>query len=245
VTDGTALAARVAGYAGKLRIEVDLRTQGGPLVLVGPNGAGKTSLLMMILGALRPERGRIEVGDSVLFDGAAGVDVPLEQRRLGYVPQHYALFPHLTVRQNVAFAVASAPDGAGPDAQRAKVDDALRDLELQALGDRRAGALSGGEKQRVALARALAASPRALLLDEPLAALDAHARREVRLFLAGCLQKLALPTLVVTHDAADARLLGERIAVLEAGKVAQTGSWSELEARPASPFVAEFLAAGR
>jgi molybdate transport system ATP-binding protein len=245
VTEASALAARVDGFAGKLRIDVDLRTHGGPLVLVGPNGAGKTSLLMMILGALRPERGRIEIGDSVLFDGAAGVDVPLEQRRLGYVPQHYALFPHLTVRQNVEFAVASSPGAAGPDARRARVDDALRDLELQALGDRRAGALSGGEKQRVALARALAASPRALLLDEPLAALDAHARREVRLFLAGCLQRLGLPTLVVTHDAADARLLGERIAVLENGRIVQTGSWPELEAQPASPFVAEFLAAGR
>ncbi len=119
----------------------------------------------------------------------------------------------------------------------------LEELELETLGDRRTDALSGGERQRVALARALSAGPRALLLDEPLAALDVHSRREVRRFLREYLKRLALPTLLVTHDAADARELGLRIAVLESGKLTQTGTWDELAASPASRFVEEFVGA--
>ncbi len=233
------LSASVAAHVGRLAIDVDLDTGDGTLVLVGPNGAGKTTLLSLLLGALPVDRGRIEAGGAVLLDTAAGVDVPLERRRLGWVPQDYALFPHLGVRENVAFAVRSATGRDDP----AKVDAALSALGAGELADRPTGALSGGERQRVALARALAIEPRALLLDEPLAALDPLARREVRAYLAATLRRLALPTVVVTHDPADARALGARIAVLEAGRITQVGTWDELAARPASRFVEALVAA--
>jgi molybdate transport system ATP-binding protein len=233
------LRAQLRGCAGALALDVELQLGAGPLVLVGPNGAGKTSVLLFLLGVLQPEAGRIQLGERVLFDSAAGIDVPLEARQLGYVPQDYALFPHLSVRQNLEFALRSSGVRGGEVGERAR--QALSDLELTPLSERRATALSGGEKQRVALARALSVRPRALLLDEPLAALDVAARRETRTFLAGYLQRLQLPTLVVTHDAADARALGQRIAVLEAGRLVQTGSWAELTLQPASDFVREFL----
>jgi molybdate transport system ATP-binding protein len=187
----------------------------------------------------------VSIGDTVLLDTAASVDVPTEQRRLGYVPQDYALFPHLSVQENIDFALASQPAPPGRVERAQRVQAMLHDLGLGALAQRRTRALSGGEKQRVALARALSVGPRALLLDEPLAALDVHSRHEVRAFLAGYLTKLALPTLVVTHDAEDARALGHRIAVLEAGKITQAGTWAELAAKPASRFVAEFVASAR
>ena len=236
------LHARVAARLGTLELDLELDVgPGATLVLVGPNGAGKTSLLSVLLGALSVTRGRIEVGDALLLDTERGVDVPVEARRLGYVPQDYALFPHLDVRGNVAFAVRSANASLGSTDEREHVHSALRELELTALGERRTQSLSGGEKQRVALARALSVRPRALLLDEPLAALDAHARREVRSFLADTLRRLALPTIVVTHDPVDARTLGSRIAVLEAGRITQQGSWDELAAKPASRFVEQLV----
>ncbi|WP_437594921.1 ABC transporter ATP-binding protein [Sorangium sp. So ce1000] len=245
------LRARVTARVGRLRIDAELDTGDGALVLVGPNGAGKTTLLSLLLGVLPVERGRVEVGEAVLLDTAAGIDVPVEQRGIGYVPQDYALFPHLSVRENVAFAVTSDPSRRRRSARAAQAADAERvdamldDLGIAALAHRRTRALSGGEKQRVALARALSVSPRALLLDEPLAALDVHSRHEVRAFLSDYLRTLAIPTVVVTHDATDARLLGDRIAVLEAGRVTQAGPWEELAARPASRFVEEFVAAAR
>ncbi|WP_438035201.1 ABC transporter ATP-binding protein [Sorangium sp. So ce204] len=239
------LRARVTARVGRLCIEADLDTGGGSLVLVGPNGAGKTTLLSLLLGVFPVERGRVEVGEAVLLDTAAGIDVPVEQRGIGYVPQDYALFPHLSVRENVAFAVRSDPARRGRAAGAEVVDAMLADLGIAAHAHRRTQALSGGEKQRVALARALSVSPRALLLDEPLAALDVHSRRAVRAFLSDYLRTLAIPTVVVTHDATDARLLGDRIAVLEAGRVTQAGTWEELSARPASPFVEEFVASAR
>jgi len=234
-----ALRALLTGRAGALRLELELPVAEGPLVVVGPNGAGKTSLLLLLLGALRPESGRISLGERVLFDSKAGIDVPLEGRQLGYVPQDYALFPHLSVRQNIRFALQSSGLGAGE--LEARTGEALSDLLLEPLAERRVTALSGGEKQRVALARALSVRPQALLLDEPLAAFDIAARRTTREFLASYLARLALPTIVVTHDAADAQALGQQIAVLEAGRIVQSGSWAELGAHPVSSFVREFL----
>lgn len=236
------LRARVVGRAGDRVIDVDVDTASGTLVVVGPNGAGKTTLLSLVLGALPLERGRITIGDTVLFDDAADVDVSLERRQLGYVPQDYALFPHLSVRENVAFALASAPSPLDRDARARCVDAVLADLGLEVVSARRPQTLSGGEQQRVALARAISVGPRALLLDEPLSALDVHARREVRAFLGAYLRKLGLPTLVVTHDAADARDLGDGIAVMEVGRITQTGSWAELAANPRTRFVEEFVA---
>jgi molybdate transport system ATP-binding protein len=227
------LRARIEGTVGRLQLALELEVTDS-LVLIGPNGAGKTSALLALLGARPVRRGRVTLGERVILDTAERIDTPIEARRLGYVPQDYALFPHLTVRENVLFGhTARADEGAA----------LLAELELEPLADRRVTALSGGEKQRVALARALVVQPHALLLDEPLAALDVHARREVRTFLARYLRELHIPTLVVTHDPADARTLGMRIAVLEAGSIVQLGTWAELCARPATEFVRQFVGA--
>ncbi len=239
--------AELAAQVGRLSLEVAFDSGPGTLVLLGPNGAGKTTLLSLLLGVLRPGHGRIAVGDAVLYDSTERIDVPVESRRLGYVPQDYALFPHLTVRENIAFAWRSAAARGAPHAQ-AKADEAravesaLEGLGIRALSDRRPDTLSGGEQQRVALARAISVSPRALLLDEPLAALDVHARGEVREFFAGTLERLAIPSIVITHDPADARLLGQRVLVLEAGRVTQSGTWDELVRAPATDFVRRFAA---
>ncbi len=231
MTAPNGLGFRIEASIGSLQLSAELDTGPGTLVVVGPNGSGKTSLLECLLGARRVTRGRIRVGKDVLLDTEQRVDLPIGERRLGYVPQDYALFPHLSVRDNVAFAVRSA--GQRPE----RVSELLGELRLEALADRRPDALSGGEKQRVALARALGARPRALLLDEPLAALDLHARGDVRRFLRDYLGRLSLPTLMITHDVADARALGDRIAVLENGRVTQHGTWDELVNSPASRFV--------
>jgi molybdate transport system ATP-binding protein len=235
------LTASVSGRVGTLSIEVELDTAGGALVVVGPNGAGKTSLLLMILGALAPSSGRIALDGRVLFDSAAGVDVSLEARALGYVPQDYALFPHLSVVENVEFVLHSRLGRQSRRAARERASALLEELEMRSLAERDVATLSGGEKQRVALARALAAEPRALLLDEPLSALDVGARREVRAFLRSYLARLGLPTVVVTHDPKDAAELGHRVVVLERGRVSQVGAWEELRARPATPFVEELF----
>jgi molybdate transport system ATP-binding protein len=232
-----------AARVGTLRLDVDLDVPPGTLVIVGPNGAGKSSLLDVVLG-LRPlERGRVAIGDDVLADTAAGIDVSVEERRIGYLPQDLGLFPHLTVADNVAFALNSVPGGRDRAARRRMVEAALAEHGLLALAARLPRSLSSGERQRVALARALSARPRALLLDEPLSALDVHARREVRSVLGGYLARTNTPTILVTHDPADVRLLGERIAVLEAGRVTQLGSWDEIVRRPASRFVEELVGA--
>ena len=234
----TALEVDVASTVGALALEVAFRTSDAPLVVVGPNGAGKTSLLMMILGATRPHRGRIALGDATLFDHAAGVDVPTERRDVGFLPQRYALFPHLDALDNVAYGI-TAPTRA---LRRARALEALRDLDVAALAARRPAELSAGEAQRVALARALARRPRALVLDEPLAALDVTAKREVRRFLAERLRAWRLPTIVVTHDPADAAALDGDVLALERGAVTQTGRLADLARAPRTEFVRQFVA---
>jgi molybdate transport system ATP-binding protein len=235
------LEARLLGRVGTLAIEVELDTNDGTLVIVGPNGAGKTSVLLMILGALEPSAGRIAVDGRVLFDSRALVKVRLEERALGYLPQEYALFPHLDVLENVEFVLKCRPEGPNAHNVRERALAVLDELDMSAFAGRRVHTLSGGEKQRVALARALAAEPSALLLDEPLAALDVGARREVRAFLRSYLDKLALPTVIVSHDAKDAAELGDRVAVLERGRISQLGSWAELQSAPKTPFIQEFV----
>ncbi len=202
-----------------------------PVALLGPNGSGKTTLLLMILGVRPAGRGRVELAGETLYDSQRGIALPVEARRLGYVPQRYALFPHLTVRENVAFGAVDP----------ARVGRLLDTLEIAALAERSPASLSGGEAQRVALARALAAEPRGLLLDEPLAALDVSAAKKVRTYLGATLRALRLPTLVVTHDPEDAAALASRVAVMEGGRIVQEGTLDELRARPASRFVAELL----
>jgi molybdate transport system ATP-binding protein len=200
------------------------------VALVGPSGAGKTTVLRAIAGLRRPDRGRIALGDRAWFDAAAKVDLPPERRSVGLVFQEYALFPHMTVRANVAFGGASD----------ARVRELLERVRIAHLADERPAGLSGGERQRVAVARALARDPQVLLLDEPLSALDAHTRAVVRGELQDVLGALALPTLLVTHDFRDAAALADRIGVIVDGRLRQEGTAAELVAHPADAFVASF-----
>jgi molybdate transport system ATP-binding protein len=199
--------------------------------LVGPSGAGKSSVLRAIAGLLRPERGRVALGDSVWLDTDAGVDLPPERRSVGLVFQEYALFPHLDVRRNVAFG------------GRRRAGELLERFRISHLAGAHPGDLSGGERQRVALARALARDPAVLLLDEPLSALDAHTRAIVRSELAELVGELRLPTLLVTHDFEDAAALADRVGVIVEGRILQLGSSAELLAAPADAFVASFTGA--
>ena len=211
-------------------LELSLDVGDETVAIVGPSGAGKTTLLRALAGLARPDRGRISLGDEVWFDERT--NLPPEERDVGFVFQDYALFPHLSVRSNVAF-------GGG----NGTVDALLERFGLAALANERPRSLSGGERQRVALARALARGPRLLLLDEPLAALDAHTKSRVRGELRGHLRSAGLPTLLVTHDYDDAAALADRVGVLNEGNLVQLGTPTELIAAPASPFVAEFTGA--
>lgn len=226
---------------GPLRLEVDLQGEQAPVALVGPNGSGKTTLLRMLAGALTPTAGEIEVDGHLLFSSRRGIDLPPERRRMGYVPQGYGLFPHLRVIDNVVFGLLARR----PRQPRARLNqtasEMLSDLGCAELADRLPGQLSGGEQQRVALARALVVDPAMLLMDEPLAALDAGARRRVRAFLAGRLKDVARPSMVVTHDVRDVIALGANVCVLDAGRIVQRGDLRSLQAAPANDFVAEFV----
>lgn len=224
---------------GDFHLSASLHLQGRPLALIGPNGAGKTTFLKMLLGIYRPEAGRIEVGGRVLFDAPSGVNLAPEARRIGYMPQNYGLFHHMSVQANIAFGMASLNKSKAEVRQR--VHQLLAKLDIAPLARRAPASLSGGEKQRVALARALAIDPCALLLDEPLAALDRGARRRTRTFLRDTLDRLNLPTLLVTHDPADVRTLCEHVVALEDGALIQHGSIAELERAPKTPFLAEFF----
>jgi molybdate transport system ATP-binding protein len=230
---------KVLAQIGSLTVDVEFDMGNETLVLAGPNGAGKTTLLLLILGALPCKKARIQMGDNVVVDTHLKLHVPTENRHIGYVPQDYALFPHLSVRENVEFALRCRSSKKKPH----EVDAALENFCISALANQKTQTLSGGEKQRVALSRALSIQPHALLLDEPLSALDIRSRKSTREFLAGTLKSLCVPSVVVTHDAPDARILGQRIAIMESGKLTQMGTWDELAKNPKSDFVEEFVLA--
>jgi ABC-type sugar transport system ATPase subunit len=217
---------------------------GGITVLIGPSGSGKSTLLQLLAGLLHPAAGRI------LFDGEEVTGVPTERRDVGVVFQSYALFPHLTVRENIAFGLKTGRRRFSARSSRrhpsrhtleARVWDAAALLGLERLLDRKPSQLSGGEQQRVALARAVAPRPALLLLDEPLSALDARLRRTVRAELASLLRQLGTTVFYVTHDQEEAMLLADHLVVLHDGRVMQAGPPLDLYRRPASPFVASFL----
>ncbi len=204
---------------------------GDAVALVGPSGAGKTSVLRAVAGLVRPSRGRIALGDSVWFESDRRLFRKPDERRVGLVFQEYALFPHLTVRQNVAYA------------GKERADEYLERFRISHLANARLTALSGGERQRVALARALARGPGVILLDEPLSALDTHTKGTVRAELQELLRELALPTILVTHDFEDAAALADRVGVLVDGKLRQLATPSELVDGPNDAFVASFTGA--
>jgi molybdate transport system ATP-binding protein len=232
------LRAELDTRVGDLALDVALSVEPGEcLALAGPSGAGKTSVLRAIAGLLRPARGRVSCGEDVWLDTARRVDVPVERRGAGYLFQEYALFPHLSAWRNVAYGL-----GRGED-RRGRAHEMLERFGLGSRADARPGELSGGERQRVALARALARRPRALLLDEPLSALDARTRARASRELAATLRDAGVPSLLVTHDFAEAALLGDRVAVLDGGRIVQEGSARELAAAPASAFVADLTGA--
>lgn len=231
------LEARVTVRQGEFLLEVELTCR-GTTVVMGPNGAGKSTLLRALLGAVRPEAGRIVYGREILFDDARAIDKPPEERGIAYVPQGYGLFPHLDVLDNVMFGIRR-----GRRQERiVHALSILEDLEVRELARRRPSELSGGEQQRVALARAVASSPRVLLLDEPLSALDQAARPRVRRFLADWLRGTRLRTVLVTHDASDARELADELVVLEGGQVVQRGTPDAIAFRPTTEFVAALTA---
>jgi molybdate transport system ATP-binding protein len=199
------------------------------VALVGPSGAGKTSVLRVIAGLTRPRRGRVVLGDEIWLDTQQGISRRPEERRVGLVFQEYALFPHLSVRANVAYA------------GRDRVPELLERFRIAHLADARPADLSGGERQRVALARALARDPAVLLLDEPLAALDARTRLEVRTELRRHLAGFAGPVLLVTHDPLEAMVMTDRLLVVEDGRVVQQGAPADVARRPATQYVARLV----
>jgi molybdate transport system ATP-binding protein len=234
------LRARIGITRGAFELAAEVDAGPGEVVaLLGPNGSGKTTVLRALAGLHALETGVIALGDRALDDPATGVFVPTKDRPVGFVFQDYLLFPHLSVLDNVAFAARSR--GAGRAASRTQARPWLERLGIDDLAERRPGALSGGQAQRVALARALAADPGLLLLDEPMAALDAGTRLAVRGELRRHLSTFAGATVLVTHDPLDAMVVADRVVVLEAGRVVQSGTPGEVARRPATDYVAHLV----
>ena len=213
---------------GDFALDVAFAAGGGVTALFGPSGSGKTSVVEMVAGLARPDAGRIVVEGRVLFDSAAGIDLAPEARRLGYVFQEGRLFPHLSVRGNLDFGRRRVP----PAERHLGFDDVVGVLGIESLLDRRPNRLSGGEKQRVAIGRALLASPRILLMDEPLAALDAPRKAELLPFVAGVARRFAIPILYVSHAMDEVLQLADTLVLMESGRVAAAGGVEQLLSDP-------------
>jgi molybdate transport system ATP-binding protein len=219
-------------------LEADVELRGRITAIFGPSGSGKTSLLDLVAGLRRARSAFIQLNDRVLTDVSQGVFVPASQRGVGYVPQDLALFPHLSVRQNLLYGHKSA----GNSTPLVGFERIVELLEIQPLVQRGVSQLSGGEKQRVALARALLASPRLLLLDEPLASLDLQLKRKILPYLTRIRDEFHVPMIYVTHDRFETLSLADEMVVLVNGKVAQTGTVQEVYGRPANLAVAGIVA---
>lgn len=215
---------------------VSLDIESGQLVaLLGPSGSGKTTILRMVAGLEYADGGHIYFGDQ------DATDIPVRDRGVGFVFQHYALFPHMTVADNIAFGMKVSKTRRSKTEIATRVTELLRLVKLEGLGDRFPGQISGGQRQRVALARALAVDPKVLLLDEPFGALDANVRRDLRRWLREIHDELGITTLFVTHDQEEALDLADRVVILNEGKVVQEGTPAEVCRYPGSAFVMQFL----
>ena len=215
---------------------VSLEIESGELVaLLGPSGSGKTTILRMVAGLEYADAGHIHFGDE------DATDIPVRDRGVGFVFQHYALFPHMTVAENIAFGMKVSKVRRDKGAIDTRVTELLRLVQLDGLGERFPGQISGGQRQRVALARALAVDPKVLLLDEPFGALDANVRRDLRRWLREIHQELGITTLFVTHDQEEALDLADRVVILDKGRIVQQGTPEQVCRNPASAFVMNFL----
>jgi molybdate transport system ATP-binding protein len=224
---------------GTFLLDVAFATEHRRVVLFGPSGAGKSLTLQCVAGFITPDRGRIAVGDSVLFDSDRHVNVPPWKRRVGMVLQAYTLLPHLTVGGNVAYGLAPIWRGH----ERMRVETLLAAVGLAGYADHLPAQLSGGQRQRVALAQALASAPQLLVLDEPFSAVDAPVRERLRRDLLGLLEAFQVPLIFVTHDFGEAYLLGQTIVILAAGRVIQIGPPAEVARRPRTATVARLVGA--
>ena len=223
---------KLAGF----HLDIDFEVSGGLTVLFGPSGSGKSLTLQSLAGLFPLDDARITLGDTVWQDSKSGVFVPPQQRRVGYVPQNYALFPHLTVAQNIAFGLK----GEKKQAMR-RVDELVNLMQLDGLEQHRPSQLSGGQQQRVALARAMAVNPCLLLLDEPFSALDAAVREALREELRAFYERVKIPTILVTHDMQEVQQLADTVVVLQQGNVLQVGTQREVFRSPRTPTVASLV----
>ena len=230
-----------AGEVRALR-DIDLAVKAGEFfVLLGPSGSGKTTLLRCMAGLERPDSGEISLGAGIAFSSRQRLFVPAEQREIGMVFQSYAIWPHLSVFENVALPLTQGRRKPPKAQVRERVRQALRLVEMDDYADRPAPLLSGGQQQRVALARALAVNPKVLLMDEPLSNLDARLREEVRTKIKKLVSELGITVVYVTHDQVEAMVLADRIAVMAYGEILQVGNPYELYRNPKSALVAEFF----
>jgi molybdate transport system ATP-binding protein len=220
----------VGRAAAPFRLQVELRLDRGVLVLFGPSGSGKSLTLQAIVGVVRPRSGFLRVRGSSLYDSAGGVWVPPHRRQVGYVPQHHALFPFCTVRENVAFGLPRRER----NGTSTVVGELLAELGLVELASSHPDELSGGERQRVALARALAVRPKLLVLDEPFASIDHEGRSELRAVLKRTLERRGTPAVFVTHDPAEAAELGDRVVRFARGRSTVAGSPADVLGAQAS-----------
>jgi molybdate transport system ATP-binding protein len=218
-------------------LEIEFRAAGGVTVLFGPSGSGKTLTLDAIAGFVTPEEGRILLGDEILYDGAAGVNLPPRARHCGYVFQNYALFPHMTLRENLAFAAERRPRLE----RHRRVNEMLERFHLAEVAGRRPHEVSGGQKQRCSIARALIGSPKLLLLDEPARGLDAPLRAELYALLGQVRAEFQVPIVLVTHDLEECFELGDEMLVLHDGRLVQSGPPRAVAERPANVEVARLL----
>ncbi|MGE5569969.1 MAG: ABC transporter ATP-binding protein [Rhodospirillales bacterium] len=223
--------------AAAFSLDVEFKASCGVTVLFGPSGSGKTLTLDCIAGFTAPDAGRIMLDDEILFDAQTGVCLPPQARRCGYVFQNYALFPHMTLRQNLAFAIERRPRLE----RHRRVNEMIERFRLTDVAGRKPHELSGGQKQRCSIARALIGSPRLLLLDEPARGLDAPLRAELYELLRQVQAEFQIPVLLVTHDLDESFELGEEMLIMRGGRVVQSGSPKAIADRPASVEVARLL----